>query len=477
MRRLVAGLVLLVLIIALEALFSVPFLAAGTALGLAGMAAAAVLICLGGIWLGRERLRKLLAAFAAQLERLPRGVWIGLVLLLGIALRLLWVNLVTGPPPPESQTLTDLAAQLARGDGYRTPLTQTWAVWPPGYPLLLAATFLIAGANAGSIVLLNLVLFAGTVMSTDALARRLAGDGPARLAVLLLAVWPNLIATTGIASREILVLFLLTTALTIWLDAGAAKPGIAAGSWLAAGFALGLATLTEPAFLLLPAALILHDLLAPPRPLRALAAWFLLLCGVLTPIAPWIVRNDRVLHHRPILTTGGGPAFYRANNPLATGGPTDRGEKGQVNQTELDAMTTGYRWGAEWIAANPGRFLKLALRKQVLLLGGDTGWTSPGLKALANTWWWLLWLLILLTLLTWSRPEPLPPGALLLLLTILYVWLVYSVFESGMRQHVPLAGVLAVVAALGARAQTMKAASLSVQRSVETSQESPATSP
>jgi hypothetical protein len=78
--------------------------------------------------------------------------------------------------------------------------------------------------------------------------------------------------------------------------------------------------------------------------------------------------------------------------------------------------------------------------------------TSPGLKALANAWWWLLWLLILLTLLTWSRPNPLPSGALLLLLTILYVWLVYSVFESGARQHVPLAGALAIVAALGARA-------------------------
>ncbi len=473
MRRLVAG---LTLVIALEALFSVPFLAFGTVPGLVGMLGAA-----GLLWLGRERLRKLLAAFVAQLERLPRGIWIGLVLLLGIALRLLWVNLFTGPQPPESQTLTDLAAQLARGEAYRTPLTQTWAVWPPGYPLLLAATFLITGANAGSIVLLNLVLFTGTVMSTDALARRLAGDGPARLAVLLLAVWPNLIATTGVASRDLLVLFLLTTALTVWLDAGAAKPGTAAGSWLAAGFALGLATLTEPAILLLPIALILHDLLAPTRllrrPLRALAAWSLLLLGALAPLAPWIMRNDHIFHHRPILTTGGGPAFYRANNPLATGGPTDRGEKDQVNQLELEAMTTGYRWGAEWTAANPGRFLKLALRKQVLLLGGDTEFAAPpGFKAFANAWWWLLWLLILLTLITWSRPEPLPPGALLLLLTILYVWLVYSVFESGVRQHVPLAGVLAVVAALGARAQTVKAASLSVQRSVETSQESPAPS-
>src|SRR6185369_8332940 len=330
-----------------------------------------------------------------------------------------------------------------------------------GYPLLLAATFLITGANTGGIVLLNLVLFAGTVMSTDALARRLAGEGPARLAALLLALWPNLIATTGIASRELLVLFLLTTALTVWLEAGAeTKPGIAAGTWLAAGFALGLAILTEPALLLLPGALILYDLLAGSRPLRSLAAWTLLLVGVLGPTAPWLVRNNRVFHHPVPLATGGGATFYRANNPLATGGPTGRGEKELANLTELEVMTNGYRWGLEWITANPGRFLKLAVRKQILLLGSDAdGMSLDGrpltvLKGIANAWWWGIWLLILFALFSgvWRRPDPLPPGAMLLLLTILSVWLVYSVFESGAREHVPLAGVLAVVAALGARA-------------------------
>src|SRR6185369_8016141 len=261
-----------------------------------------------------------------------------------------------------------------------------------GYPLLLAATFLITGANTGGIVLLNLVLFAGTVMSTDALARRLAGEGPARLAALLLALWPNLIATTGIASRELLVLFLLTTALTVWLEAGAeTKPGIAAGTWLAAGFALGLAILTEPALLLLRA-LILYDLLAGSRPLRSLAAWTLLLVGVLGPTAPWLVRNNRVFHHPVPLATGGGATFYRANNPLATGGPTGRGEKELANLTELEVMTNGYRWGLEWIHANPGRYITLAVRKHLLLLGSDAdGMSLDGrpltvLKGIANAW-------------------------------------------------------------------------------------------
>jgi 4-amino-4-deoxy-L-arabinose transferase-like glycosyltransferase len=412
-----------------------------------------------------------LAAIAGRLERVPRRVWIGCMLLLGLALRILWVRIFTAPQSSDGQTFTELAAQLARGEAYRTPGSGTWAEQPPGYPLLLAAIFLITGINTGGLVLLNLILFAGILLSTDALARRLAGEGPARLATFLVAAWPNLVATAGIASKELLALFLVTTALAVWLDAGAAtSAGAAAGPWLAAGFALGLATLTEPAMLLFPGVLIVHDLLTAPRFLlpggRAVLSWLLLTLGVLAPIAPWAIRNQRIFHRPVLVTSNGGSAFYRANNPLATGGWTERGERDLDHMGELEASDNGYRWGREWIRAHPGRFLALALHKQVLFLGGDAsgiyetlkrglgreGTLYNVLKGVANAWWCLLWLLILLTLATWRTPPPLPSGAILLLLAVLYFCLLHSVLESGTRHHVPLAGVLAVLAALAARA-------------------------
>jgi 4-amino-4-deoxy-L-arabinose transferase-like glycosyltransferase len=473
--RLIAALALW---IALQALFSVPRLswelvASGGGGGSVGIVLgfAAASLAAGLVWRGRNHGRRLLARIAGRLERIPRGVWIGGMLLLGLALRILWVRIFTAPQASDGQTYTELAAQLTRGEAYRTPGSGTWAEWPPGYPLLLAATFLITGINTGSIVLLNLVLFAGTLMSTDALARRLAGEGQARLAALLVAAWPNLVTTAGIAAKEMLVLFLVTTALTLWLDAGAApSAGAAAGPWLAAGFALGLASLTQPAMLLFPGVLVAHDLLTGPRFLlpggRALVSWVLLLVGVLAPIAPWALRNQHIFHRPVLVSSNGGSVFYRANNPLATGGWTERGEKDLDHMTELEASDNGYRWGREWIRDHPGRFLALALHKQVLFLGGDAigiyetlkrglglaGTLYMVLKGIANTWWWLLWLLILLTLATWRAPAALPPGALLLLLAVLYFWLLDSVFESGTRHHVPLAGVLAVLAVLGARA-------------------------
>jgi 4-amino-4-deoxy-L-arabinose transferase-like glycosyltransferase len=468
----------LFLFVSLQALFSVPRLSwelatgdggrTGIALGYAIAAVAAV-----AVWLARERCRRLLAWIAGRLERIPRRVWIGGVLLLGIALRILWVRTFPAPQASDGLTYTELGAQLARGEAYRTPGSGTWAEWPPGLPLVLAATFLIGGVNTGSIVLLNLVLFAGTVMSTDALARRLAGEGPARIAALLLALWPNLITTAGIASKELLVIFLLTTALTLWLDAAAAPPrgGTAAALWLGAGFALGLASLTQPAVLLFPAVLVAHDLLTAPRPFlpgaRAVLSWVLLALGVILPIGPWAIRNLGVFHRPVLISSNGGSVFYRANNPLATGDYLEHGERDLDHLGgELAASDAGYRWGREWIRANPGRFLALAVRKQVLFLGGDAiglyetlkrglgieGKLYAILKLLANAWWWGLWLLILLAVFTWRTPDALPPGVLLLLLAVLYFWLIDSIFESGSRHHVPLAGVVAVLAALGARA-------------------------
>jgi 4-amino-4-deoxy-L-arabinose transferase-like glycosyltransferase len=463
--------VTLFLLVALQALFCVPRLswelAAGDAgpLGVVfGLAAAVLAVFL--LWRRRERARAFLAAVGDRLERIPRGAWMAGVLLLGVALRLLWAWLFPAHQSSDGLSYSNLAAQLARGEPYRTTVSGSWAEWPPGYPLLLSVFYLIAGVNRWSIVLLNLVLFIGTVQSTDALARRLGGEGPARLAALLVAVWPNLIATVGIAAKELLVVFLVTTALTLWLDARAASSSkVAAGSWLAAGLALGLASLAQPAVLLFPAVLIAWDFLTRPGTINALAAWALLGVGLALAIGPWSMRNFGIFHQPVLISTNGGSVFYRANNPLATGAWIDHGERRLDHLSELEASAVGYRWGLEWIRNHPKSFLALAVRKQVLFLGDDgvgvyetlkrgLGMEGPlytVLKVIASGWWWGLWLAILLAVSAW-RPAPgaRSSGVLLLLLAVLYFWLIDSIFESGARHHVPLAGVVAVLAALTA---------------------------
>jgi hypothetical protein len=192
----------------------------------------------------------------------------------------------------------------------------------------------------------------------------------------------------------------------------------------------------------------------------------LLAAGLALVVAPWVVRNQRVLG-RPVLSTNGGVVFYRGNNSTASGGYV-QGNISVTQQSELESSDTGYRRGKAWIRENPGQFLRLSLRKQILFLGddgvgiyetlkrglGQEGALYAVLKLGASAWWWGLWLLIVLGLVPLDRGQAgrsLPSGVLLLLLAFLVFWAIDSVFESGSRHHVPLAGAVAVLAAFSLR--------------------------
>jgi hypothetical protein len=67
-------------------------------------------------------------------------------------------------------------------------------------------------------------------------------------------------------------------------------------------------------------------------------------------------------------------------------------------------------------------------------------------------YWLGLWLLIL-SVLFYARDAWAGAAAPILLgLTVCYLWLIDSVFESGARHHMPLIGVLSVIATLGSKA-------------------------
>ena len=461
------------LLVGLQALFAVPELSwelavpgregLGTAISL-GVAALAAAV----LWKVRAPVLARLEPVAARLARVPRGPWLSGVLLLGLVLRLAWVLVFpVDRQTSDAGTYFDLGALLARGEAYVTPNSGTRAEWPPGLPALLALSFHLVGIGQRAVILLNLALFAATLLVVDALARWLAGEGPARLATLLFALWPNLIASAGIANKEGVVALALTLSFLFHvIGQESPSPGRRWLAWSGAGLALGCAVLTQPALLLLPSAFVVADLIGRVPFRRALPAWGLLIGGMAAMTAPWMLRNEQILG-RPVLTTNGGSVFYRANNPRATGGWIEHGERRLDHLGELEASDAGYRWGMAWVRENPDDFLTLAVRKQILFLGDDAigvyetlkrGLGREGplyavLKLLASGWWWCLWLLILLGLSRWwphgpERAGRIPAGLLLLLLAFLYTWAIDSVFESGSRHHVPLAGVVAVLAAL-----------------------------
>ena len=113
------------------------------------------------------------------------------------------------------------------------------------------------------------------------------------------------------------------------------------------------------------------------------AGLFILIVGAL--MAPWTIRNYGI--HKTIVlgSTNGGMNFYQGNNPEATGGmmwpSTFRQEnywqRPELTETGQDAYY--YTEGKKWIRSNPGKFLRLELKKlQALLYPAITPESYPG---------------------------------------------------------------------------------------------------
>lgn len=458
------------LIVVLQTLFSAPRLAWDLAFpgreGLgAALSAAIALAAAALLWAGRNRVAFQLGAAGERLAGVPGRRWLAMAIALGIALRLAWALLFPAQPTSDGLAYYDLAARLAQGLTYQAPGGEH-ANWPPGYPFLLLIHFKLLGIGLPAVVVSNLLLFVGTLLAVYALARRF-GEGTARLATLFLAVWPNLVMLGGIAGKEGVIVFLLPVILLLYLRAGERErrsPWRARGMTLTVGLVLGYATLTQPALQLLVAVFLAYEVLRRSPVLEAGVRLALILCGMALVILPWTLRNQRVLGEPVLISTNGGSVFYRANNPLATGGFIRDGERSLRGYDELTQDRLGYRWGKEWIRENPGDFLRLALKKQILFLGDDSmgaydtlkrgrgegGALYAAAKLLSNAWWWGIWALTLAVLLAqgktlWHRRA----DVVLILLTVLYFWAIDSVFESGSRHHLPLLGLLAVLAAAG----------------------------
>lgn len=455
---------LLFVFVTVQALFSVPMMmwelavgdraGAGIAFALAVAAGAAA-----ALWLGRHRAASWIAAAAGRLSAIPRKRFLLMVILGGLALRLAWALLFPAPFASDGLSYYELGERLANGLTYQSPPRWEWAWWPPGYPFLLFAGFEIFGVAPWVVTLVSSLLFVATIPVLYALAARFGGSETARVATLLFAVWPNLVTMAGVASKEMVVVLLLPSALLTYLAAGSARSRTARiGGRVAAGLALGYATLTQPGVMLVVLAFPIWEVLLRTALLRVAARFATVLLGMAVVVLPWTARNQRVLGEFVLVSTNGGGTFYRANNPLANGGFMVHGERPVKHLDELTENRLGFQWGKEWIREHPVDFLKLGVRKQTLFLGDDgVGLYElrrsdsigdalyAGAKLAVNAWWWGLWALVLLALLThpgWTRR----PEALLLLLAILYFWALHSVFESGGRHHVPLVALLAVLA-------------------------------
>lgn len=283
------------------------------------------------------------------------------------------------------------AADLAAGLGYLSINGAPTAYWPPGWPMAMSVAFRVLGASTVTVGLLNLASAALAGWLTYDLARKLFGSELAgRIALLLLAVYPNSILYVPLALTEVFYTALLLAG--CWLLI--ARKG--ALRLVFAGLVFGLATLVKAQTLVVIPLICLIGLLRDGNVVRrtpgVVARGAFIIAVAAMVVAPWTIRNHEVMGAWIPVSTNGGITLLTGNNDTARGGftpedPLVKALDARKGLTEMEYDAEASRLGKEWIKAHPAQFLKLMPMKLVRLWGpdGEGQWAyetgSPAWKA------------------------------------------------------------------------------------------------
>jgi 4-amino-4-deoxy-L-arabinose transferase-like glycosyltransferase len=201
-----------------------------------------------------------------------------------------------------------LAENLADGSGYRwrADMAETM-LREPGYPLLLAAAFKVAGYRIETARLLNLLLAVGAAAMLMALARRMASDQRTPVvAALLFLLHPGTLIAEARGGVEIL---FIAVGLGFMLALHYAVERGDLWRYLLAGLALGVVVQVRSTPILFPGFLLLYATFTAAGARQRLAAACrvaVLVIGMGLVMVPWVVRNYRLVHEFvPVATLGG----------------------------------------------------------------------------------------------------------------------------------------------------------------------------
>ena len=245
---------------------------------------------------------------------------IGLILVVAFALRLgaayWWESRLTEGQQfafGDSSSYWVLAGQIARGEPYQFGRGQARIFRTPGYPILLAGLFRIAGDEPPVIWarLLGAALGTLAVGGVIWLTRELFPIRAAIVAGVMAALYPGAIGMSVFVLSEAPFCPLMLAQIIVWVVAARSEcPKGAAGFALIAGTIAGIATLVRPSWLLFtPFALGISFVLFGARK-RQLLIGVAMTIGLMSAMAPWWVRNYGITGKLTLTTSQFGASLY-----------------------------------------------------------------------------------------------------------------------------------------------------------------------
>jgi hypothetical protein len=316
------------------------------------------------------------------------------LVVVAFGLRLAW-GLAAGVTPggesfDDAAWYHHTAITLARGGGYLSPFTaHPTAAWPPGYPLVLALGYMLAGAGPTTAVVMNAVFGALTCGFVWQLGSTLAGRRSGLVATALTAFFPSHVFFSALVLSETLFTCLVTGLMLAAVRRLARGDDTGVGGWLVWGLAAGAVALVraEAVVLTLVPALSLAVRGARGASRRVLAAT---LVGVVIALAPWTLRNLRVFDAFVPTSTGAGRTLWIGHNPHATGGMDHTIQAAMIGEIVAAGLGLTYPSPADelavdrllrgqalrFAATHPARELALTPLRAYHLFRGDTSGKS-----------------------------------------------------------------------------------------------------
>lgn len=261
-----------------------------------------------------------LGRLADRLAPISLGRWLIGVGLLGIALRLVVFLAADVEQTRDKLAYWTIAQLVAAGEPIviDTYLGMAKALYPPGLGFWLTPVVAVFGPEPLALFGFNIVLFALAIILTAKLCTALHLPAAARIAPLIIALWPNHIVASPMATKELVVGLAVPTLLLLVL-AAARRGYLLQWRSVLAGVLVGATALTQPAMALLGASVVYWDWLRGWSLRGTIARATVVALVSFAVIAPWAVRNYQVFGSFVPFTTAGGVSFFLANNDRATG--------------------------------------------------------------------------------------------------------------------------------------------------------------
>ena len=281
---------------------------------------------------------------------------------MSVLVRLPWVIFVRHGLVWDSTYYFYSAKSIAAGHGYAINGHPT-AFLPVGWPAFLGGVFALTGPSIWTVLVVNLLLWAVITALVYLLARRVGGRATGLIAALIVATSPTLTLYVLRAYSEALFIpLLLLVCLLLTAERGTPKLRTTALAGVCLGFAILVRSTATP----LPVILSLWLLLR--RPMRESWRAALALCAVSAAVvAPWILRNELVMH-APVLSTNGGFTLYLTDRPWPPHGKHTvlmwaiASARDEVQQNlHLTHLAESYMLHdtSKWLEAVPGKFINL----------------------------------------------------------------------------------------------------------------------